>query len=357
LIDIYSYFTKLITIDQEPNGVHLVYGTDPSSEVNIIWWTKIPISTAIVYYGLLDTENDYIPIEAVTCNHQMTQKGFLARNSTNGKYIQRVRITDLKPSRRYCYEITSGHASSHIFSFRTADLLIKLETQDEHKYHSNFIVYGSDIQPLIQNQNSEHLNNNLTNKFLADFSLDEKTIPGLSILTDSLRNNLIKKKINAFINLPLVHLKEYNNKTKRLLNAYDFLDVYTDVLSNVQVLPSVGQLADKTSLNLFNVMFPLLGKLPFNSYFYSVNVNGIHFISYSADLFTIGQFSDRSTQIRLDSNTIDIIENQIDLIEKDLITANNNRDLNPWIVVIVSQSVDCIDSSCNSILNDVLKQK
>lgn len=113
---------------------------------------------------------------------------------------------------------------------------------------------------------------------------------------------------------------------------------------------------DKTSLNLFRSMFPMGGKTPFNSYFYSLNDNGVHFISYSADLFTVGQFSDRSTS-QLDSNTMNIIDNQIDLIEKDLINANQNRDFCPWIVVIVSQSVTCIDSSCSSIINDVLKQK
>lgn len=211
------------------------------------------------------------------------------------------------------------------------------------------------MQPLVQTKNSEHLNSNLSDLF-SDFYSDTKNIPGLSNLINAFKNQINTKKVNGFINLPLVHLKEYLNKPKRLLNSYDFLDLYSDALSNVQLLPSIGQLGDKTSLNLFRAMFPLMGKLPFNSYFYSLNANGVHFISYSADLFTIGQYSDRSLN-NLDSNTANIIENQISLIEKDLINANHNRDLCPWIVVIASQSLECIDSKCNTILNDILKQK
>lgn len=331
-----------------------MYGAEPSTQVNIIWWTKVPVSSAIIYYSLVDIENDYLPIESIGCNHNQQQKGFLARNATNGKYIQRVYLSDLLPNRRYCYEITSGHASSHILSFRTADLSIEIGIKHT-QYHSNFIVYGSDLQPLVQTKNSEHLNSNLSDLF-SDYFSDTHHIPGLSNLVNSFKKQLNTKKVNGFVNLPPVHLKEYFNKSKRYLNNYDFLDLYSEALSNVQVLPSVGQLGDKASLSLFRAMFPLMGKLPFNSYFYSLNTNGVHFISYSADLFTIGQYADRSLN-KLDPDTANIIENQITLIEKDLINANQNRDLCPWIVVIVSHPLECIDSKCNTILNDILKQK
>ena len=97
-----------------------------------------------------------------------------------------------------------------------------------------------------------------------------------------------------------------------------------------------------------------MGRSPFNSYYYSVSTNGVHFLSYSADLFTIGQF-DQSNPI--DHSTIEIIESQLDLLEKDLIKANRNRNLSPWIVVIASQSIDCIEISCDSNVNDLLKKK
>jgi hypothetical protein len=221
--------------------------------MNIIWWTKYPVSTAIVYYSLIDKENDYVAIETISCSHNMLQKGFLARNSTNGKFIQRVYLSNLLPNRRYCYEITSGRASSHIFSFRTADISIELgiKNNDDTHRHSNFIVYGSDLQPLIQHKNSEHLNSNYSSNNLIPDYLDANSVPGLNSLLESFKNQLNDKKINAFINLPTIHLKEYINQSKRFLNSYDFLDLYSDVLSNVPLLPSVGQLG-KTNSNTYD---------------------------------------------------------------------------------------------------------
>ena len=58
---------------------------------------------------------------------------------------------------------------------------------------------------------------------------------------------MLNKQINALVNLPVMNLKEYikNDDNKIKLGAdvtldKDFLDYYTEILSNIQILPAVG---------------------------------------------------------------------------------------------------------------------
>lgn len=300
-----------------------------------MWWTKTKAPSAIVYYSLVEPENDDVPIESLHCLHNMKAKGYLARNSTNGKFIQRVFLDNLEPNRRYCYEITSGSASSHIYSFRTSAYSTLLGLRDEKYLHSSFIVFGSDIAPTLTTQNNQVAQ-------VHDFDSD------LSSLTRSFQDQILDKQIDGFIYLPTIHLKEYAESST--INSRDFLDYYMSVLSNVQILPALSQMGDAVSRNLFQKMFPLKGSVPFNSYFYSINVNGVHFISYSADLFTI-----QATEF--DASAASLLETQLDLIERDLIAANQNRHLVPWLVVLASQSLKCVGFSCETSANDAYKKR
>lgn len=330
--------------DHEPLGVHLVYGAEPTHQVNILWWTKTKTPSAIIYYSLVDEKNDDVPIESLSCQHDQVAKGYLARNSTNGKYIQRVFLNNLKPNRRYCYEITSGVASSHIYSFRTATYSTLLGIRDEKYVHSSFIVYGSDIAPTLTTRNNQIDN-------IHNFNSD------LSNLVNSFKDQLLNKQVNGFINLPTTHLKEYSKKN--VVNNRDFFDYYTSILSNVQILPTLSQMGDSISRNLFTKMFPLKGSVPFNSYFYSVDVNGVHFVSYSADLFTIqtNEYNRNGNQQGFDATAAGLLETQINQIERDLIKANQHRHIVPWIIVMASQSLKCSKFSCDTNTNDIFKKK
>lgn len=329
--------------DQEPLGVHVLYGANPTRQVNIMWWTKTQTPSAIVYYSLVEAEHDDVPIESLSCMHNMLSKGYLARNSTNGKFIQRVFLDNLKPNRRYCYEITSGQASSHIFSFRTAAYSTSLGARDEKYLHSSFIVYGSDVAPTLTTQNNQI-------DSVHNFDSD------LASLTRSFKETILEKHVNGFINLPSIHLKEY--AVTNTHNSQDFFDYYESVLGNVQVLPALSQMGDQVSRNLFTKMFPLKGRVPFNSYFYSVNVNGVHFLSYSADLFTMmaRKFDVKSEQ-DFDASAAGLLETQINLIEKDLMKANLNRHIVPWVVVMASQSLKCTEFLCDKNTNDIFKKR
>ncbi len=77
-------------------------------------------------------------------------------------------------------------------------------------------------------------------------------------------------------------------------------------------------------------MFPMMGQTPFNSSTYSVDVNGVHFVSYSF----------------VSPYTLDMdkkFENLIKWLENDLIKANKNRHLVPWIIVLLPNNYDSIN--------------
>jgi hypothetical protein len=76
-------------------------------------------------------------------------------------------------------------------------------------------------------------------------------------------------------------------------------------------------------------MFPMMGQTPFNSTTYSLDVNGVHFISYS---FGSPFASDLDKKF----------ENLIKWLENDLIKANKNRHLIPWIIVLLPDNYDSI---------------
>jgi hypothetical protein len=209
----------------------------------------------------------------------MLAKGFLANNATHGKYIQRVVLSNLQPNRRYCYEITSGRASSHILSFRTASLSIDLGIKDDNFYHTNFIVYGGDMSTISNEiKSSSHQqyetktnknNYTLTNgQQEIDSKLNSYSVR--SLLIDSFKNQMFNKHINGFINLPKINLKEYIEEHgpngKLIYSSYikDFLDYYSEILSNVPVIPTIGR---SSNIHFYDI-------LDFDaSFFYSLILN------------------------------------------------------------------------------------
>lgn len=97
-------------------------------------------------------------------------------------------------------------------------------------------------------------------------------------------------------------------------------------------------------------MFPMNGHMPFSSHFYSLNVNGVHFITFSADLLA----DDLMNQEFDADQSLDL---QFNWLENDLAKANENRHLTPWIIVFVSESIDCSNPSCSSTKLDKYKKK
>lgn len=74
-----------------------------------------------------------------------------------------------------------------------------------------------------------------------------------------------------------------------------------------------------------------------NQFIYGLDVNGVHFCTFS-----IGIFMQRETNSKIQ---IDQLESKIYLLEKDLIKANQNRHLVPWIVVLLTEKSSFSNSS------------
>lgn len=300
--------------DQEPKGIHLLPANQ--SEIDIIWWTQGPITSAIVFYSLVDLNDDQIASDSIFCRHDQSQKGFISRTETQGKFIHRVRLYNLVPNRRYCYEIQSGIASSHIYTFRAADLSISTakpnkqsQEEDQDFINSYFIVNSNNFE---------------TERIKMDYFKDEENKENISFLIESLRYQLLNKKILSFIDLqPNIKISQYPRIglefDPRTEGQYekDFLDYLSEILSQTPIL----NVYQRKETVLYNSMFGTKKSLV-----YSVDLDGVHF-------FTYDQGSD-SDEILQD-------------IENDLIKANQNRHFVPWIILylpknLVSKKIEAI---------------
>ena len=198
----------MFLLEQEPNGIHLVYGSDPTTEINIFWWTRGQTPSAIVYYSLVPIDDEFLHFDTSVCNYNQSAKGFLARNKTNGKYIQRVLLRKLIPSRLYCYEIQSGDSSSHIYSFRTASPSIDYNRNIEP---TSFIIYGGQSKKV---ENLEY-----GNKFI-----------------ETIANQYKVKHLYGFINIGNIEFDEYTSKESTL----NFIETSAEIFARIPLMPTFG---------------------------------------------------------------------------------------------------------------------
>lgn len=304
---------KLVTLqqitDQEPRGIHLILTNQ--TEIDIVWWTRGPITSAIVFYSLVDLHEDQIESEHLFCRHDRSQKGFISRTDTLGKFVHRVRLNGLLSNRRYCYEIQSGIASSHIYTFRTSDLSIDitkadkpLRNDEKDFINSYFIVNSNSLNILEQN------------KIQVDNFINEEKKETISFLIESFRYQLYNKKVISFVDLQSsIKLNEYTKASSsvdlRQEESYnnDFLDYFIEIFGQIPIL----NVYQRKETILFNSMF---GRK--KSLVSSIDLNGIHFLTYDQ------------------SSDSDIILKDI---ESDLIIANQNRHFTPWIIFYLPKNL------------------
>ena len=89
-------------------------------------------------------------------------------------------------------------------------------------------------------------------------------------------------------------------------------------------------------------MFTFMNEWPLKSFWYSMDINGAHLISFSTDLFIINETIKKNDSTSEDIKNI--LENQINWLKSDLKNANLNRLSVPWIIVVVRQPMYCANS-------------
>ena len=302
--------------------------------MNIFWWTKVKTTSAIVYYNLVDTENERFALEIGSCLYNQNAKGFLAQNQTNGKFIQRVLIKNLLPNRLYCYEIKSGDSTSNIYSFRTAGPSIDYHKINYKNYmDTSFIVYGGETE----------------------FEDPIRNLVFPQSFQDSLLNKLKNIHLYALINMGDIYIKEYSLTSGKA--EKDFIESGVELFSRLPVLPTFGsfckyflvrkdhlitffffkiQIDDLTNLKLFRNMFTFINEWPLKSFWYSFDINGAHFVSFSTDLFIINESLNNSN-----NSLNDIFDKQMNWLKTDLQKANDNRLSVPWIIALARQPMYC----------------
>jgi len=261
--------------------------------------------------------DQFVSDEYLTCNNNLLQKGFIGRNATaDGKYVHQVYLKNLLPNRRYCYEVTSGHASSHIFTFRTPSLSIELGIKSDAYLHSNFLFNGYEFTQTEQDL-ADHVNIHNENPLSYVQSIKEQTS---------------HKSVNGFVNLPAIR------------NDI-FYEQFTPLLSNIQLI-TLPKSSNQFYANIPQMKSVLMQE---NQLFKSFNTNGVHFIIVSLESLFV--------ESKSKSNSNDSIESSenIYLLKEDLISANENRHLIPWIVLVLTETREC-ENCDNQKLDDYEKK-
>jgi hypothetical protein len=273
--------------------------------MTVVWHTRAPINAALVHYSLVDAVYEHEPLDTIECMHTNVQKGFIGRTPvqqskpalTNTTYIHRAYLKNLQPGRKYCYEITSGAASSHIYSFRTSS----------PNGTSGAFLVGTMSNMRQLNMNSMALLQTL------DMEINQKLSAFVLLIDKNESSNVqVEKGTSVFNHMP----------TGPTLPSRDGLFRYLYPLSRLDGLWA-KELAGGPMMKLQRQDTMLELQYPFNSSVYSFDSNGVHFV------------------------TLDLVANDTlaaDWLANDLKTANENRHKCPWIVVYLDTDLVNDDS-------------
>ena len=98
-----------------PWGIHIAYGSDPSTELTVMWSTRAPVDGTFVRYGVADQGE----LDEVTSGDAYTFQPF---GSAEAQDLHLVRLAGLLPGTVYSYAVGSGidgAGSSETFNFTT----------------------------------------------------------------------------------------------------------------------------------------------------------------------------------------------------------------------------------------------
>jgi hypothetical protein len=226
------------------------------------------------------------------------------------KFVHRVYLKDLQADRKYCYEITSGLASSHILSFRTSSPIIqtnKLNDADDYEAGAFLITNSID---LSQNQNLLSLETN--------------------------------RKLNALLTLNIIAYSSFSSSS----SSFNSIQKSTSTNSIENFVPIAPSLLNENE-NAFTGFYPLNSEYPFsNKTIYSFNSQGVHFLTFDLnDLFNLLDVSSSSSS-SLPMKICKRIESILEQIERDLkMIQIEKRHAIPWCVVYLPKELNKIDKN------------
>ena len=277
-----------------PEQVHLSLGRD-ESEIIVSWVTlskETPTSTVeVAEHGKRSKQ-------------QMTFQGsgycFDAGKIT-GRYINinHAKLTGLKHGTVYDYRIQSElngqQHTSNWFTFRTLNLS---KSSPKIAFFGNMGLYNNEMASL-----------------------------------DLLKKMASKKEMDV-----VVHIGDmaYDLETFEGKRGDQFMNELQPIASQVpyQVVPGDKENEKDLSYTQYNNRFMMIDKSGnTNNFFYSFNVGLIHFVALNTDFHMDNQF--------------DKMVEQYKWLEKDLTEANENREIRPWIVVLMHHQIYCQNEHCH----------
>lgn len=143
---------------------------------------------------------------------------------------------------------------------------------------------------------------------------------------------LLEKEVKMREFLGIIHMGDiaYNMDQDDGIVGDTFFNMIQPLSANFAYMPTIGNHENKANSTHFKARF----KLPKNKanqgtgYFYSYNLGAAHFIHISTELYT-------------DDNKKESAMTQNNWLKQDLIEANNNRHIRPWIIVLTHHPLYC----------------
>lgn len=295
-----------IAVGQKPQQIHISFG-DTVTSVNIMWATESNDKSVVEYHTgnlreTIETEGDTLKL--------------FKDNNSGAQYLHRVTLKNLIPGKKYFYHVRgeSDHSLSDQYSFT-----VPLELAGTKH---TFMIYGD---------------------------LGTRTRSIQFLLQEALNRQEKSDRYNAIFHLGNI---AYDLDRGDGQIGDTFLKTIEKVAARIPYMTAPG---DRERFNNFlhyayrfsmpNLPWPM----PPNNLWYSFDIDSIHFVIYSTEVFFSGDDS--------------AVESMIVWLKNDLDKANLQRSARPWVIAMGHRplycSVDDTKEDCakkNSVVRTYLEE-
>ena len=286
--------------------VHLSFGEKPFEYV-ATWSTPLPVQFSRARYGV----SDNYPANAVEVSgwqSKFVDGGELA----NTQYIHRVSFAaspSVNKATLYYYQVWNDTDWSTLFSFR-----VPAVTSASRSWYSYFLR-GSSIKDASASWYPKVT-------IFGDFGLSNPQI------FPALLQDLATRETDFMVHNGDFAYDMYDDNGT---NGDNWLNYVQPVYANIPVMTSVGNHEEKYNFSHYRARFTMPMFNQSENLFFSFNAGNTHWISFSSEAY-------------FEYGSVDLIQKQLDFIEKDLIAANKERHIRPWIFAYAHRPMYCSDS-------------
>ena len=271
-----------------PEQIHLSW-TENANEMRVTWTSRMVTSPRLSYRLLSCNESS--SFHSSPCHSSRVSTG---RNLLRYYYIHTSTISNLIPSCTYSYQVSNGDLWSDTFTF-------------------------TGVSPGIPALNSE-LHSLILIGDLGTYEYGQNTL------------KLLEEVLEKQEALGIVHLGDiaYDMQDFEGTVGDKFFRMVQPIAANYAYMAIPGNHEESKNFTHYKMRFklPVNGANQGTGYFYSLDIGFIHYVFINTSLYL-----DKAFKIEAEVMT--------QWLSEDLGTANGNRELVPWVVVMQHHALYC----------------